>query len=101
MDPGALRITESRFVSDSPSLLEEGPRPIGQPGALPAIDAEWPALREAFLAWLDPSNFDGDGQQHTRLSDRTRPLLKQRGRGHDTAMPKRLPRAGSRSGNRH
>jgi RimJ/RimL family protein N-acetyltransferase len=44
-----------------------------------AIDAEWPALREAFLAWLDPGNFDGDGRQRTRLSDRTRPLLKQRG----------------------
>jgi RimJ/RimL family protein N-acetyltransferase len=44
-----------------------------------AIDREWPALREAFLAWLDPGNFDGDGRQRTRLSDRTRPLLKQRG----------------------
>jgi RimJ/RimL family protein N-acetyltransferase len=44
-----------------------------------AIDREWPALREAFLAWLDPGNFDGDGQQRTRLSDRTRPVLKQRG----------------------
>jgi RimJ/RimL family protein N-acetyltransferase len=41
-----------------------------------AIDAEWPALREAFLAWLDPGNFDEDGEQRTRLSDRTRPLLK-------------------------
>jgi hypothetical protein len=44
-----------------------------------AIDREWPALREAFLAWLDPGNFDGDGRQRTRLSDRTRPLLEQRG----------------------
>jgi RimJ/RimL family protein N-acetyltransferase len=44
-----------------------------------AIDREWPALREAFLAWLDPGNFDADGQQRIRLSDRTRPLLKQRG----------------------
>ena len=34
---------------------------------------------EAFLAWLDPGNFDGDGRQRTRLPDRTRPLLKQRG----------------------
>jgi RimJ/RimL family protein N-acetyltransferase len=41
-----------------------------------AIDAEWPALREAFLAWLDTGNFDADGRQRTRLSDRTRPLLK-------------------------
>jgi RimJ/RimL family protein N-acetyltransferase len=44
-----------------------------------AIDAEWPALREAFRAWLDPGNFDGDGRQRTRLTDLTRPLLKQRG----------------------
>ena len=44
-----------------------------------AIELEWPALREAFLAWLDPGNFDADGRQRTRLSDRTRPLIKQRG----------------------
>ena len=44
-----------------------------------AIDSEWPALREAFLAWLDPSNFDEHGQQRTRLADLTRPILKQRG----------------------
>jgi RimJ/RimL family protein N-acetyltransferase len=44
-----------------------------------AIDAEWPALRQAFLAWLDPANFDDEGQQRTRLSDLTRPILKQRG----------------------
>lgn len=43
------------------------------------IDAEWPTLRTAFLAWLDPANFDADGQQRTRLSDLTRPLLKPRG----------------------
>src|SRR5256714_4871905 len=34
-----------------------------------AIDTEWPALRKAFLAWLDPSNFDSQGRQRTRLSD--------------------------------
>jgi RimJ/RimL family protein N-acetyltransferase len=44
-----------------------------------AIDAEWPALSEAFLAWLDPGNFDGEGRQRARLSDLTRPILKQRG----------------------
>jgi RimJ/RimL family protein N-acetyltransferase len=44
-----------------------------------AIDAEWPALREAFLAWLDPNNFDENGHQRTRLSDLTRPILKRRG----------------------
>jgi RimJ/RimL family protein N-acetyltransferase len=41
-----------------------------------AIDAEWPALRQAFLAWLAPANFDGTGRQQARLSDLTRPILK-------------------------
>ncbi len=36
------------------------------------IDAEWPALREAFLAWLAPQNFDAAGRQKERLSDLTR-----------------------------
>ena len=31
------------------------------------IDAEWPALKEAFTAWLSPSNFDVDGKQIERL----------------------------------
>jgi RimJ/RimL family protein N-acetyltransferase len=44
-----------------------------------AIDAEWSALREAFLAWLDPNNFDEKGRQRTRLSDLTRPILKRSG----------------------
>jgi RimJ/RimL family protein N-acetyltransferase len=44
-----------------------------------AIDAEWPDLRQAFQAWLDPGNFDADGEQRTRLSDLTGPILKQRG----------------------
>lgn len=35
------------------------------------IDSEWPALREAFLAWLAPSNFDATGKQRERLSDLT------------------------------
>lgn len=37
-----------------------------------AIDAEWPALKEAFAAWLSPSNFDENGQQRERLGDMTR-----------------------------
>lgn len=41
-----------------------------------AIDTEWPALRAAFQTWLDPANFDGTGQQRTRLSELTRPVLK-------------------------
>lgn len=36
------------------------------------IDAEWPALKEAFGVWLAPSNFDAAGQQMERLSDLTK-----------------------------
>jgi RimJ/RimL family protein N-acetyltransferase len=44
-----------------------------------AIDSEWPELERAFLRWLDPGNFDGEGRQRTRLSDLTAPVLKCRG----------------------
>jgi hypothetical protein len=37
-----------------------------------AIDSEWPALREAFEAWLAPTNFDAEGRQRERLGDLTR-----------------------------
>jgi RimJ/RimL family protein N-acetyltransferase len=43
------------------------------------LDAEWPALEAAFSRWLEPGNFDLHGRQHTRLSDLTRPILKQSG----------------------
>ena len=36
------------------------------------IDSEWPALEEAFRAWLSPANFDAEGRQQERLSDLTR-----------------------------
>ncbi|OIQ07047.1 MAG: GNAT family N-acetyltransferase [Rhodobacteraceae bacterium CG2_30_10_405] len=36
------------------------------------IDAEWSALREAYRAWLAPTNFDATGRQRERLSDLTR-----------------------------
>ncbi|WP_435257970.1 GNAT family N-acetyltransferase [Thioclava sp. FR2] len=36
------------------------------------IDSDWPALKEAFSAWLSPSNFNASGQQKERLSDLTR-----------------------------
>jgi len=36
-----------------------------------AIDAEWPALKAAFQAWLAPSNFDQTGRQRERLADLT------------------------------
>lgn len=35
------------------------------------IDSEWPALREAYAAWMSPRNFDAQGQQRERLSDLT------------------------------
>ena len=44
-----------------------------------AIDSEWSALRDAFEAWLAPGNFDANGQQRTRLTDLTGPILKQIG----------------------
>lgn len=31
------------------------------------LDHEWPARKRAFEAWLDPSNFDADGRQRSRL----------------------------------
>ena len=33
------------------------------------IDKEWPALRQAYDQWLDPSNFDGDDRQKRRLEE--------------------------------
>ena len=40
-----------------------------------AINAEWPALRAAYDTWLDPANFDADGQQRVSLSSLTAPIL--------------------------
>lgn len=36
-----------------------------------AIDKEWPALKEAYAAWLSPANFDAQGRQIERLGDLT------------------------------
>lgn len=44
-----------------------------------AVDWEWPALKDAFLHWLDPANFDERGNQRISLSELTAPVLKQRG----------------------
>ncbi len=30
-------------------------------------DGDWPAARDAFVRWLKPDNFDGDGRQKMRL----------------------------------
>lgn len=32
------------------------------------IDTEWPAVKAAFEAWLDPSNFDGENRQIASLA---------------------------------
>ena len=40
-----------------------------------AIDKEWPRLRDAFEAWLRPSNFDAEGRQQVALSSLTRGVL--------------------------
>ena len=42
------------------------------------IDQEWPTLKEAFLQWLSPPNFDEQGKQKTRLSILTAPILNRR-----------------------
>ena len=33
------------------------------------IDAQWPALKNAFERWLEPGNLDAQGRQIKRLSD--------------------------------
>ena len=32
------------------------------------IDKEWPAIRSEFERWLDPANFDENGEQRSTLS---------------------------------
>lgn len=44
-----------------------------------AIDAEWPALNQAFQTWLAPENFDDQGRQRIRLTDLTQSILQRRG----------------------
>ncbi|MGE0023737.1 MAG: GNAT family N-acetyltransferase [Hyphomicrobium sp.] len=33
------------------------------------VDSEWPSLKRAYEAWLDPANFDSTGAQQRRLHD--------------------------------
>lgn len=40
------------------------------------LDTEWPALKAAFQTWLDPANFDDDGNQEQALSDLTAKALR-------------------------
>ena len=37
-------------------------------------DADWPRIRAAHEAWLDPANFEESGAQRRRLADLTAPL---------------------------
>ena len=37
------------------------------------LDQEWPARKQAFEAWLDPTNFDGNGMQRKKLTTRFEP----------------------------
>lgn len=39
-------------------------------------DGDWPAVKDTHEQWLDPENFDAEGQQIVRLSGLTAPLLK-------------------------
>jgi RimJ/RimL family protein N-acetyltransferase len=39
------------------------------------LDSEWPALREAFVTWLSPDNFDASGKQRQSLSRLTAKAL--------------------------
>jgi hypothetical protein len=38
------------------------------------VDSEWPAVKAAFEAWLNPGNFDADGGQRVSLAE----LMKKR-----------------------
>lgn len=43
------------------------------------VDREWPALKMAFMRWLDAGNFNESGKQRLSLSALTKPLLLSRG----------------------
>jgi len=40
-------------------------------------DGGWPELREAYRRWLAPGNFDDGGKQRIRLSELTKPILRE------------------------
>lgn len=42
------------------------------------LDRDWPVAQDAFVAWLNPENFDETGQQKLRLSDLTAPIVESR-----------------------
>lgn len=53
-------VTRQRFVHDGRSA---------DVAVYTILASEWPPIREAYRAWLDPSNFDADGRQLRRLED--------------------------------
>ncbi|KIT14558.1 GNAT family N-acetyltransferase [Jannaschia aquimarina] len=53
------------------------------------LDREWPFLRPAFEAWLDPGNFDPHGRQRRALSDMIAQIVRNLDRGSTAeGMPK-------------
>jgi len=44
-----------------------------------AIDTDWPALAQAYGAWLAPENFDAAGRQRLSLAALTGPIVRHRG----------------------
>lgn len=37
------------------------------------LDSEWPRIKQGFVDWLDPGNFDEQGQQRQKLQDFMKP----------------------------
>jgi hypothetical protein len=42
-------------------------------GRFSILDREWPRIKQAFVRWLDPANFDAAGCQRVSLSGLTAP----------------------------
>jgi RimJ/RimL family protein N-acetyltransferase len=69
---GASKITAARFGFQYEGVFRQH---IVSKGAnrdtawFSMIDDEWPVLRRSFDEWLDPSNFDRNGNQKQRLHD--------------------------------
>jgi len=60
------------------------------------IDRDWRGgLREAYLRWLDPANFDAQGRQMLRLSDLTAPFVERDSADAWPPLPRRPVEQGS------
>ena len=65
-DIALIAVSKTRSGEEIRPLLEVGHRVFGENRVQEAAD-KWPALKAAFEGWLDPANFDGDGQQRRSL----------------------------------